>query len=133
MPVIIYEETGDRFEVQDKWSSKTITHWISQTGLIWDTNGDGPGEGWLGLRLIRKQHTFGDVVYEETGEVQSPRGIDGNKWWIGGVNDSHATFGGSFDAHPILKPIGTISEDGKTLYRNDGTSEPVALVDQEGG
>ena len=76
------------------------------------------------LRLIRKRHTQGNVVYEETGEKRRPQ--EGERYLV--EAQVHFEYGPSNrleTSYRIVKPIGIISDDGKTLHRNDGTSEAV--------
>lgn len=100
------------------------THFLSYHGELKDYTTGGVSSDTLCLRLLRKRHTASGAVFEETGAIRHP--VDGECCLFRGT--PYFIDGGNYlvgDEYPILKPIGTISEDGKTLYRNDGTNEAV--------
>lgn len=129
--IIIRESTGERFEVIPiNTVGVQHTHYMKKGGTYFEFDKDvlryGPGvraedEPAIYLRLLRKRHTFGGVVYEETGEERVPL-LDE---WAMTEDSVHYFHYGAGLTRAILKPIGTISPDGKILYKNDGTNEAV--------
>ena len=67
---------GEEQEFEVLVSGKHGTHRINGGGIF-----ENSGSSWyeVPLRLIRKRHTFGGVVFEETGEVRPP-GPD--EWYL---------------------------------------------------
>ncbi len=103
------------------------THYLSYKGELKTTPLGDLGSDVMRLRLLRKRHTFGLNVYEEDGIRPGVRGetvlemLAGN----GSYTPAYVFVEETPRSYTILKPIGTISEDGKTLWKNDGTNEPV--------
>ena len=125
--IMIDEATGRRFEWIGDTRKNTVTHCVNkETGFIYEPQGNEHAYD-VGLRLISPRHTFGGVVYEETGEKR--RHFKRGEAFLGSISkrvevQQDDTWTYSYDLI-VVKPIGTISDDGKTLYRNDGTTEDV--------
>ena len=72
--------TIDGVEQEFEWLGNRAggTHWVNyETGFIYQTEAR-PAPQDVALRLIRPRHTFGGVVFEETGERQ----IKLNDWYL---------------------------------------------------
>jgi len=124
--IIIQKSTGLEFEMLELASGDpplTSTHFINQDGAI-RLGGNSINVPATWLRLLSKRHTFGGVVYEETGEE---RWVQQGEYYMGTPERVYywEQKEETLRDFTILKPIGTISEDGKVLHRNDGTSEAV--------
>ena len=123
----IEKATGREFEILgygDGHCPKGWTHLLSHAGVLWSKEDARSSFDQMFLRLLHVRHTAGLNVYEETGEKRTVNKNDSylntnrnvNCW---NLNETSPL------AYTILKPIGTISEDGKTLHKNDGTHEAV--------
>ncbi len=62
--IIIDKETGQEFEI----TSVQATHFYNRSGELELLPEHNVHPNYMHLRLIRKLHTFGGVVFEETGE-----------------------------------------------------------------
>ncbi len=91
------------FEILNRNNSyqEDATHIIGNLGNIVPSEKHHAPE-FTRLRLIRKRHTFGRVVFEETGERQTPHA---KQWWLGGVNTPYPAFGGTHEVQTILRPV----------------------------
>ncbi len=100
---IIDKETGREFEVLGKPTTFPIadvaTHVIGTDCKIREA---GSGTYLCYLRLIRKRHMFGGVVFEETGERQVPHA---DQWWLGGMNTLYPGYGGTHEVQTILNYV----------------------------
>ena len=86
--------------------SHQATHWMNQYGYIYEPTTSAPNkpDEVMWLHLIRKQHTYGSIVFEETGEVRPPQL---GEWFWSGAYPFAATpvlVGGNTE-HPILRPV----------------------------
>ena len=96
---------GQEQEFEIVGNDGSNTHVLNNYQIrLWNKNGAGDavaGE-FLRLRLIRATHTFGGVVFEETGEVGYP---NHNDWYLhDGKVQNHALYQ-YLRQEPILRPI----------------------------
>ena len=60
------------------------------------------------LTEIRKRHTFGGVVFEETGEKRGPN----EEWALDGSGRVFFYYDGDWGKHLILRPVSIVTEEG---------------------
>lgn len=94
-------------EINDFGLTGQATHFFDIEGLILPTNHPSTSYGFL--RLVRPQYTFGEVVFEETGEHRVPQV---GEWFISSFfpNVIYAGQGESTYPKTILRPISLTGE-----------------------
>ena len=89
------------FEMLNKGRTEGVTHYLISDGIFPQT-----GTNWreVPLRLIRPRHTFGPLVFEETGES---RFVGADEWALDGCHAIFVLFSDESPSKemPILRPV----------------------------
>lgn len=117
--IIIDKETGQEYEVLDgsrerqpytsysNGANGDATHYLVRGGVFAEHGSSRALHG-TPLRLVRPRHTFGGVVFEETGEVRKP---EKDEFYLGNVTDGrsvltqHGPGRNHGSEYPILRPV----------------------------